>query len=566
MEEPASVPNGCSEAVEAVEPGEPVEAEAEAVGEADQHVTEVTEVTQDDVRVAEVPEVPPVEVSEDADEAQVAQPSDSEASESSPSESQPSEVDRGAPFVRSFQEFKEMGCRDAAYSVLRQGLQFCPTSPALNALAASEGIGQETDENGGGSIMEQLRRRELFMQQMHMAQQRQRMQQMQQWQASLQQPRYSPPPQLPEPQVRKPPARSCDLKFFDEQEYPDKTKASRGIKAIVLGAIAGIVVWFRASCPAHYFVWSFLACHLACIVLLRDYGGDYGLLAVCAGLAFHAGHSMADFLAWNLGGDDSLGPWAVVVVFACILYLQGFLKECNTLPPDYISTLSFFFPVFPAYDAAVAFSCLEFWLEWRYLPEFKLWRPLILLGVTCMAAGQALVIVAARTADRNFWASTREMEEDELVGLEIPNRKVVQEGPYAWERHPAYLGALLWGIGTQLALCNPVMLVMVAFVLWASLLHVTIEEEKELFDEFPGWYSNYTAVTSTWIPGFPEMLESSAFQREMEDTVPEDGAGVQEESEEEIMEEEDDLLPTWEGVKKGGALWNRQFQEPWRLG
>ena len=32
---------------------------------------------------------------------------------------------------------------------------------------------------------------------------------------------------------------------------------------------------------AHYFVWSFLACHLACIVLLRDYGGDIGLLAVC---------------------------------------------------------------------------------------------------------------------------------------------------------------------------------------------------------------------------------------------------------------------------------------------
>ena len=65
---------------------------------------------------------------------------------------------------------------------------------------------------------------------------------------------------------------------------------------------------------------------------------------------------------------------------ACILYLQGYLKECSTLPPDYISTLSFFFPVFPAYDAAVAFSCLEFFLEWRYLPDFKLWRPLILLG------------------------------------------------------------------------------------------------------------------------------------------------------------------------------------------
>ena len=33
-----------------------------------------------------------------------------------------------------------------------------------------------------------------------------------------------------------------------------------------------------------------------------------------------------------------------------------------------------------------------------------------------MAVGQALVIWSARVADRNFWASTREMEEDELVG------------------------------------------------------------------------------------------------------------------------------------------------------
>lgn len=467
-----------------------------------------------------------------------------------------------------------MGCKEAAHEVLRQGLQFCPGSPALNALARSEGLeplgghNEGDSSEGSNQLMEQLRRRELLMQQMHMAQQRQRMQQIQQWQACLQQPRYTPPPQLPEPQTRpKVPIRPAALKFFDELEYPDKTKASRGIKAMALGAVGGMMVWFWASCPAHYFVWSFLACHLACIVLLRDYGGDIGLLAVCAGLAFHAGHGLADFLAWNLGGEDSLGPWAAVVVFACILYLQGYLKECSTLPPDYISTLSFFFPVFPAYDAAVAFSCLEFFLEWRYLPDFKLWRPLILLGLICMAAGQALVIIAAQTADRNFWASTRELEEDELVGLEIPNRRVVQEGVYAWERHPAYLGALLWGIGTQLALCNPVMLVMVAFVLWASLLHVTMEEEKELFDEFPGQYSNYAAVTTTWIPGFPVLLESSSFQREMEDTAPEDGGEMeQEESEEEIIDEEDDLLPTWEGVKKGGALWNRQFQEPWRLG
>jgi len=111
------------------------------------------------------------------------------------------------------------------------------------------------------------------------------------------------------------------------------------------------------------------------------------------------------------------------------------------------------------------------------------------------------------------------------------------------------------------------MLVLVGFVLWASLLHVTMEEEKELFDEFPGLYVNYSALTSCWIPGFPPLLENSAFQREMDDNAPEQENDLleQEESEEE-MEEEDDLLPTWEGVPKGGAIWNRQFQEPWRLG
>ena len=49
-----------------------------------------------------------------------------------------------------------------------------------------------------------------------------------------------------------------------------------------------------------------------------------------------------------------------------------------------------------------------------------------------------------------------------------------------------WLKMMLFVEGTQLTLCNPVMLVLVAFVLWASLLHVTMEEERELFDEFPG--------------------------------------------------------------------------------
>ena len=37
---------------------------------------------------------------------------------------------------------------------------------------------------------------------------------------------------------------------------------------------------------AYYLVWSFLACHLALIILLRDYGGEWALLLVSAARAY----------------------------------------------------------------------------------------------------------------------------------------------------------------------------------------------------------------------------------------------------------------------------------------
>jgi len=234
--------------------------------------------------------------------------------------------------------------------------------------------------------------------------------------------------------------------------------------------------------------------------------------------------------------------------------------------------------MFPAYNAAVAMSCAELFLEWRYFPEQKLWKSAVLIGTVLMAFGQFLISRASRTSERNFWASCRNMPEEEekpedFVGLEIPDRRIVQEGAYRCERHPAYLGAMMWGVGAQIALCNPGMLLIVGFVLWASLLHVSLEEEQELYDEFKGGYANYATLTRCWIPLFNSFLENAAFQREMSDNCEENhDADIDDDLEEEDddceedLPSEDDLLPTWEGVPKGGALWNRQFRDPWLLG
>jgi len=317
------------------------------------------------------------------------------------------------------------------------------------------------------------------------------------------------------------------------------------------------------------------------VVLLTDYHGEKGLLVLCATFGFHAGLAFSELLLWTAGrdGEDSVGPWSILVFFSSILYFHNFWMESSTLPPDYITSISLFFPVFPAYNAAVAFSCLELFLEWRYFPDYKLWPPFVVLGGCLCAAGQFLIARACRTADRNYWASCRNMPEEEerpedFVGLEIPDRRIVQDGVYAWERHPAYLGAMLWGVGIEVALCNPIMLLIVGFVLWASLLYVALEEEHELYDEFKGGYASYSAWTACWIPLFNSFLENQAFQREMTDNCEDDGNGdvgmEEEEAEEEFDDEElhseDDMLPTWEGVPKGGVLWNRQFLTPWMLG
>mmetsp|Transcript_26033 Transcript_26033/g.82264 ORF Transcript_26033/g.82264 Transcript_26033/m.82264 type:complete len:595 (-) Transcript_26033:112-1896(-) len=386
------------------------------------------------------------------------------------------------------------------------------------------------------------------------------------------------PPRLPErPQAAVAPAGPP--LYSDEHEYPDPARASRSGRVVAGALVCGIIASQAELCPATWFIWSFLAVHLVGVIFLTDYAGESGLLVLCATFGLHSGVALSEFALWTLGrdGSDSVGPWSILVFFGSLLYLHSFWMECLTLPPDYITSISLFFPMFPAFNAAIALSCAELFIEWRYFPEHKLWGTAVAAGAGCMVAGQALIAASCRTAERNFWASCRNMPEEEekpedFVGLEIPNRRIVQEGAYAFERHPAYLGAMLWGIGAELALCNPLMLLVVGFVLWASLLYVALEEEQELYDEFKGGYANYSALTNCWIPLFNSFLENAAFQREMSDNCEEGDDDYDEdvEEEEENCEEdipsEDDLLPTWEGVPKGGALWNRQFREPWLLG
>mmetsp|Transcript_9602 Transcript_9602/g.25588 ORF Transcript_9602/g.25588 Transcript_9602/m.25588 type:complete len:1102 (+) Transcript_9602:125-3430(+) len=406
-------------------------------------------------------------------------------------------------------------------------------------------------------------------------------------------PRFEPPP--PRPAV--PPVLPERLQpyvaptgppvYSDESEYPDPALARRSWKFSAAALVCGAAISLFGIIPASWFVWTWLALHVLGVIFFTSCDTERTLVVASAVLALHGGVAVSESLLWCVGwqGYSNVGPWSVIVIFACMLYLHSFWSECMILPPDCVTSISFFFPTFPAFNAAVVLNALEFFLEWRYLPDWKLWWPVLLCGLAMMTAGISLIHRSSRVAGRNYWASCRDPPEDEenpedYVGLEILDRRVVQEGAYRWERHPAYLGAFLLGVGVELVLCNPIMLILVSFVLWASLLYVSIEEEKELYEEFPGAYANYCTLTSCWLPMFNTFLANAAFNREMSENAEKEAEELDdelveedeefeddEEGEEEEQEElEDHCMPGWAGVPRGGSLWNRQFRDPWRFG
>eukprot|EP00425_Heterocapsa_triquetra_P041614 CAMPEP_0195063130 /NCGR_PEP_ID=MMETSP0448-20130528/9564_1 /TAXON_ID=66468 /ORGANISM="Heterocapsa triquestra, Strain CCMP 448" /LENGTH=534 /DNA_ID=CAMNT_0040093935 /DNA_START=80 /DNA_END=1681 /DNA_ORIENTATION=+ len=472
----------------------------------------------------------------------------------------------GAAYAKNHAELNDMGLYSAANKVLQEGLHEHPGSPLLRHYASrlatghSPGAAMWRLEAGRQlRIAEEQQRRE--------AAERRRKEE----RVAEKYRQRRTPPALPVGPASGPTQKVAPL-YSDEAEYPDPTRAPRVTKVVAAALVCGVAASQAAPCSANWFVAAFLLLHILGAILLTDYHGERGIHALCGVFGFHIGHALSEFtlylLSWD--GADSLGSWSAVVAFASGMYLNNCLMECRILPADYISSLSLFFPMFPAFNVALVLSCVEFFLEWRYVPDYKLWTPVIFLGIAMMVAGQTLISSASRTADRNYWASCRDVEEDEDgCGLEIPDRRVVQQGVYSWERHPAYLGAFLLGIGAELVLCNPAMLLVVGFVLWASLLHAAMEEEKELYEEFKQEYVNYATVTPTWIPLVGSTLDSIAFYLNAEaaaeasdDDSDEDEAEEEEDydEEEEEEEEDDENQPDqlWRGVPRGGSLWNQQ--------
>jgi protein-S-isoprenylcysteine O-methyltransferase len=144
------------------------------------------------------------------------------------------------------------------------------------------------------------------------------------------------------------------------------------------------------------------------------------------------------------------------------------------------------------YLIAFGFGLTEYLLERYFFPSKSNPKSIFFcLGVLCVVVGLAIRFTAIFTAQKSFTHLVAETKEEEHV--------LVTDGIYRYFRHPGYFGFYLFAVGTQLALKNPISIVLYIVILWMFFNDRICDEEKYLVAMFKD-YRSYRDRTPTWIP------------------------------------------------------------------
>ncbi|KDQ20715.1 hypothetical protein BOTBODRAFT_61814 [Botryobasidium botryosum FD-172 SS1] len=142
----------------------------------------------------------------------------------------------------------------------------------------------------------------------------------------------------------------------------------------------------------------------------------------------------------------------------------------------------------------IAHSCalLEYLVSLYFFPTWKSHSYVTLIGIALALAGQALRSTAMIQASSNFSHA--------VATYKLETHQLVTHGVYAWCRHPSYAGFFYWGLGTQLALQNPISFLVYAIVLWNFFSKRIQGEEHALVRFFGDDYIQYRKRVGTKIP------------------------------------------------------------------
>ncbi|KAL1807548.1 hypothetical protein DCAR_0726926 [Daucus carota subsp. sativus] len=144
------------------------------------------------------------------------------------------------------------------------------------------------------------------------------------------------------------------------------------------------------------------------------------------------------------------------------------------------------------YLVAMIFSLLEYLVEIYLFPGLKEHWWISNFGLAMVVIGESIRKLAIITAGRAFTHQIKVDHEE--------HHELVRHGVYGFVRHPGYSGFLMWSVGTQIMLCNPISMVAFALVVWRFFSQRIPYEEYFLEQFFGSRYEVYAEQVPSGIP------------------------------------------------------------------
>lgn len=177
---------------------------------------------------------------------------------------------------------------------------------------------------------------------------------------------------------------------------------------------------------------------------------------------------------------------------ACVaaFHYGEFLATALANRPD-LNSASYLLDHSVSYWAAALTSWVEYAVEVRFLPHLKN-VTVSYVGLVLIVFGEILRKLAMIHANGGF---------THMIAIEKrPKHKLVTSGVYSFVRHPGYLGWLLWCVGTQVMLCNPMCVIFYLLIGWNFFNNRIYWEERYLVTFFGAEYIQYQKKVPLGIP------------------------------------------------------------------
>lgn len=144
------------------------------------------------------------------------------------------------------------------------------------------------------------------------------------------------------------------------------------------------------------------------------------------------------------------------------------------------------------YVLAMLFSLGEYLIESYFFPGLKMYWWVSNSGLVMVVVGEILRKLAIITAGKAFTHLIKRRREED--------HNLVTSGVYKFVRHPGYTGFLVWSVGTQIMLCNPISTIVFSVVVWHFFATRIPYEEFYLRSFFGAEYVSYAARVPSGIP------------------------------------------------------------------